>query len=161
MRAVREHVAAFSLALLLGAVASACSSTEHGEDDAHANSATCPGAERVDAWSLPLTKSAGPVTVALESALPSPLGKGKNTLVLSVRDAAGAPLDGASVTVTPFMPDHGHGSTVTPTVRAMGGVRYEVGEVVLPMAGVWELAVAVTPPGAAEARVTFVACIAS
>lgn len=146
-------------AALVVALAAACGSSDH-EPDAHGGeSTTCPSPERLDDWTLPLAKTSGAFTVTVESASPSPLVKGRNTLVVAVRDAAAAPVDGAAVALTPFMPDHGHGSTVLPTVRALGGGRYEVGDVVLPMAGLWELALAVTPPGGAEVRVVFVVCI--
>jgi hypothetical protein len=52
---------------------------------------------------------------------------------------AGAPLDGLTIAVTPFMPDMGHGATVDPTVTAEGDGRYRITDVEVYMAGRWEL----------------------
>ena len=66
--------------------------------------------------------------------------------VLEVADAAGKPVDGATLSVTPFMPDHGHGSSVKPTVTREGGGTYDVTNVYLPMPGLWRLTVTVQMP---------------
>jgi hypothetical protein len=56
------------------------------------------------------------VAVAWVAATPTPPTKGDNTWVLRIRDASGSPLPDAEVTdVRPFMPNHGHGSTIVPT----------------------------------------------
>ena len=60
--------------------------------------------------------------------------------MLSVTDMGGAPLD-ATITVTPMMPDHGHGTpveaVVTPSADTPG--EYEISPINLFMAGLWEV----------------------
>ena len=53
----------------------------------------------------------------------------------------GRPVLGADVRVGCAMPDHGHGMTVRPKVKEIGGGRYRVDGMLLHMAGRWELAV--------------------
>jgi hypothetical protein len=65
--------------------------------------------------------------------------KGQDTWTIEVDDAtAGTPVDGVTMTVTPRMPDHRHGTTpvqVTPT----GSGKYTLDPVNLYMAGYWEV----------------------
>ena len=63
---------------------------------------------------------------------------GRNTFHVEVTSAAGEPLD-AAVTVTPWMPAHGHGSTESPTVTAAGKGRFTAFPVTLFMAGDWQV----------------------
>jgi hypothetical protein len=76
-------------------------------------------------------------------ATPAPPAKGTNAMTLELTDAGGKPIDGATITVTPFMPDHAHGSAVTPVVAPAGPGRYSVTKVYLPMAGLWRITVSV------------------
>jgi hypothetical protein len=81
------------------------------------------------------TGAGGDFTFAVTSD-PSPLGLGRNTLYIEVT-ADGAPVDGAQVEVDPEMPAHGHGSTESPQVEALGGGRYRAFPVTLHMPGHW------------------------
>ncbi len=54
---------------------------------------------------------------------------------------AGQPVEGAVITVTPFMPEHGHGSTDTPHVIESGGGVYRATPVTFIMSGTWEVTV--------------------
>ena len=56
------------------------------------------------------------------------------------------PVDGLAITVLPWMPDMGHGASVTPTVTAAGGGRYVVENVELFMPGKWELRTTLAGP---------------
>jgi hypothetical protein len=102
---------------------------------------------QADVYAPGLTKAAGTMTVKLVEAKPGPPVKGNNELTLEVLDASGQPVDGATVTVTPWMPDHAHGSAVKPTVTPTGGGRYHVTDVYLAMAGLWQIKVDVQPAG--------------
>ena len=74
--------------------------------------------------------------------------------------AAGKPVDGAKLTVTPFMIDHGHGSAVTPIVTPAGDGKYTISKVYLSMAGLWRITVSVVPPaGTAATEVTYSFCL--
>lgn len=66
---------------------------------------------------------------------------GVNRLNLLIHKADGAELTGAEITVTPWMPEHGHGVWEKPVVTELGGGRYHVENAVLIMAGRWDMKV--------------------
>jgi hypothetical protein len=94
--------------------------------------------------------SAGMLDFQMMSADPAPPARGNNTWVIQVMSMnAGVdatPLDGASITVTPYMPAHGHGTPVVADVTDMGSGQYELSPVNLWMPGVWQTTIAVTTP---------------
>jgi YtkA-like protein len=71
--------------------------------------------------------------------VPTPLVRGVGEVKLVVRDAAGAPVDGLSVDLQPWMPAMGHGSSTVPVVTGAGGGVYVASDVALLMAGEWQL----------------------
>ena len=71
----------------------------------------------------------------------------QNRLHLRLTDSAGQPVAGASVTVDPQMPIHGHGSTQVPEVEALGEGRYEAWPMTLIMSGPWEIFVRIEVQG--------------
>jgi hypothetical protein len=80
----------------------------------------------------------GALVVAVRTS-PQPPSRGTNDVELTVTSAAsGAPVDGLTVDVEPWMPAMGHG-TATPTVTANGSGVYLVSEVYLYMPGTWLL----------------------
>lgn len=86
---------------------------------------------------------AGDLTI--EAALrPDPPREKGNTLLITLADAAGAPVDGVAVTVTHVMPAMGSMPEMrgTASVSGKGGGRYEA-RFDLPMGGSWTLEVAV------------------
>jgi hypothetical protein len=83
--------------------------------------------------------AAGALTVAVRTAPDQPPARGISSWELTVTDASGKPVDGLTVGAVPWMPAHGHGSSVEPTVTARGGGVYDVENVVLFMPGRWEL----------------------
>lgn len=70
---------------------------------------------------------------------PAPPDKGNNTWTLELADPGGAPVDDVTIEVEPFMPDHGHGTTVPAAVTPMGDGVYELDPVNLFMPGLWEI----------------------
>jgi hypothetical protein len=87
------------------------------------------------------------LTFTLVSSVPAPPGRNDNAWVIEIEDAGGA-LVGATVEVTPFMPDHRHG-TPTPAVVTEDDApgRYLADPVNLFMPGLWEITVEATPAG--------------
>ena len=70
---------------------------------------------------------------------PQPPVKGVNAVQYQITDAAGGPVDGLDVTAFPWMPAHGHGTSVQPTITAEGAGIYQIVNVYLYMSGRWEL----------------------
>jgi nitrogen fixation protein FixH len=85
---------------------------------------------------------ADPGTLAVrahsESAAPA---LGENVLLVEVDDASGAPLSGATVTVSSWMPAHGHGSPDEAVVTETSPGHYRAAPVTLHMPGSWEITV--------------------
>ena len=136
-------------------------STDNGTSGAAQSTDTsaCAMDTRKDTYSAGLAKQAGALSIKLMEATPAPPQKQSNAMTLQVVDGAGKPVDGATLSVTPFMPDHGHGSSVKPTVKAMGGGLYDVTNVYLPMPGLWRITVTVQMPNVAPQDAAFSFCI--
>jgi hypothetical protein len=58
----------------------------------------------------------------------------------------GAPVDGLTLNIVPWMPQMKHGADLTPTVTAETGGKYMVTNLNFIMAGLWELKTAVSGP---------------
>jgi hypothetical protein len=153
-------------ALLTFAVLSCTAVVACSSDDSSSSSSStggpatgCAADNRKDIYTAGLTKPAGDLQVKLLESKPGPPIKGTNELQIEVMDAGGAPLDGATVTVTPFMPDHGHGSALPPVTKPLGGGKYTVEKVYLSMSGLWRLTVSVQMPGGAIKEAAFQFCV--
>jgi hypothetical protein len=106
-----------------------------------------------------MSKPAGTLAVKILDSEPGPPIKGVNTMNLEVTDASGAPVDGAKITVTPWMPDHAHGSSVVPSVAPAGGGKYTVSNVYFIMAGLWEVKFTVQSGAAQPQEADFFFCL--
>lgn len=152
----------FGLSLGLGAaLATGACSDDGDEDDLSYNCAT---ETRADEFVLGLTKpgESGRYMFKLVGADPAPPARGDNSWVLGVETTASpaAPVTGAPMTVTPFMPDHEHGSGKTVTITPMTNAgEYKLEPVNLWMPGLWEVTVQVT--GAQSDRAVFRFCLPS
>jgi hypothetical protein len=120
----------------------ACSS-EHETGHSVIADTACARDTRKDAYVAGLEKKTASFSIKLVESKPGPPTKGTNEMVLLVADLAGTPIDGATVTVVPWMPDHAHGTAMKPTTSSMGGGLYRVTPVSLTMAGLWQIKVAV------------------
>lgn len=58
---------------------------------------------------------------------------------LSITDSTGAPVAGATLTIVPFMPAHGHGGSVLPTVTESSPGVYVATPLDFYMSGTWQL----------------------
>lgn len=91
----------------------------------------------------------GAIQAEVRTSPTQPPTHGVLSVELTLRDAAsGAPLDGLTVDVQPWMTAMGHGSSVKPTVTGGGAGHYVATNVNLFMPGRWELRTTVT--GAVE-----------
>lgn len=81
----------------------------------------------------------GVFTFVLVSSNPAPPADETNALVVQVLDASGQPVPGATLSaVTPTMPLMSHG-TSTPAIVANGDGTFNVSNVYLFMAGLWQI----------------------
>jgi hypothetical protein len=82
-----------------------------------------------------------------------PPTRGVSTVWLAVSDAAsGEPTTGLELTVVPWMPAMGHGTSVKPAIEAAGDGQFVVSRVNLYMGGKWDLRIAIS--GAVTDRAT-------
>jgi hypothetical protein len=66
------------------------------------------------------------------------------TVRIAITDAAGVPVDGATIHINGGMPQHGHGLPTRPRVtRALGNGLYEIEGVRFNMGGWWEFKLAI------------------
>jgi hypothetical protein len=76
---------------------------------------------------------------------PQPPTNGRVAVRYVITDVASSqPVDGLSMSVVPWMPAMGHGTSVTPAISAVGAGVYDVSNVYLFMPGEWQLRTALT-----------------
>jgi hypothetical protein len=73
---------------------------------------------------------------------------------VTIADAAGRPVNDASITVLGGMPAHAHGLPTTPQVKSLGGGRYLIEGLKFHMPGAWAVALRIKA-GAVTDSVTF------
>jgi YtkA-like len=144
------------------AVVAAC----HGGDappDADEGLA-CMTAMRGDIYTVGLERSGagGALDFKLMTATPSPPAFNDNTWVIQINTmtsgVVGNPATGASLIVTPFMPDHQHG-TLKVNVEAMPDPgQYKLTPINMWMPGLWETTIE-AQAGAVSDRVVYKFCI--
>jgi len=74
---------------------------------------------------------------------------GYDAAQLAITDGSGAPVTGLALTIVPFMPAHGHGASVDPTVSESAPGVYVATPLDFFMAGHWELMTAISRTGQA------------
>lgn len=121
----------------------------------------CSKETRADTYAAGMSKTgAQGFEFRLMEAAPTPPAKGDNDWTIEVLDASSTPMDGISLDITPFMPDHGHGTTVnadiTPTQEAG---TYDVNPVNLWMPGYWEITVDASDDSGPLDSAVFAFCI--
>ena len=118
---------------------------------------------RADAWTLPIHKTSEKGTFAvtlMASQAPVPvIGDNHTTWTVQVADPNGAPLAGATLTATPYMPDHHHGTSVPAAVTpAATAGQYTIEPLYFFMAGYWQITIAITA-GDVSDSVVFSLCL--
>ena len=113
------------------------------------------GRAPVDTYVAGLEKSGamGRVVLTLVESDPLPRDLTLYTWQLLLTDTEGNPIDGARIVAEPRMPDHGHGThpQFTEATAVDGAGRYELADMNLFMAGVWQINIVVTLNGADDA----------
>jgi YtkA-like len=147
---------AVAVALLCALGLPACGSSDASPPTAaqHDTSATCDGDPRANVYSAGMTQASenGKFTLQMLNADPAPPAKGDNKWDIKLTDAAGAPLNDATITVKPFMPDHGHGTSIDAVVTpaGSGGGEYSISPVNLWMPGLWQVTLSTDAAGATD-----------
>ncbi|HEY1547473.1 MAG TPA: FixH family protein [Kofleriaceae bacterium] len=144
--------------IVAAVVACACS-TKH----AAPHKAGCENTARIDALAGGFVKhgASGRFDVKLISMAPVTPARGDNAWVIELDATSGAAISGADIIVTPFMPDHGHGTPVKVGVTASATPgQYTLSPINLWMPGYWEISIAATS-GADHDAAVFELCIAS
>ena len=95
---------------------------------------------------LTVASASGQLTIALWWSPQQPT-VGYDATQLSITDAAGTPVTGLALTIVPFMPAHGHGASVEPTVSETTPGVYVATPLDFFMAGHWELMTAIAGGG--------------
>ncbi|MEO8800946.1 MAG: FixH family protein [Polyangiaceae bacterium] len=145
------------------ALAGGCSSSSPDAQPQPATSSPslCATDSRAEAFSAGMEQmgSSGALGVKLTSIDPNPVFKGDNDWKVTVVDASGNAVVGATITAKPFMPDHGHGSSIVPTVTEAGGGSYDVNHLNLFMPGIWQVTFAVTTAAGVHDAAVFTFCV--
>jgi hypothetical protein len=133
-----------------------------GDDAGGDGELRCDQETRADQYApgMIATGDDGVFRIVLVESLPGPPEKGDNQFTLEVLEAASdTAVPSATLSVTPFMPDHNHGTPITPIVSdgASPG-EFQVDRINLWMPGLWEVQIGVSA-GPSEDRVVFAFCI--
>src|SRR5262245_6834357 len=122
-------------------VLAACG-TDPGDDEEPVD---CAKVTSVDTFVVGLEKlgTSAQLDFRLMSVSPAPPTRGDNDWIVQINSMSsgvvGAPLDGATLKVTPFMPAHGHTSGVTCEITALADPgTYKLSPVNMSMNGIWE-----------------------
>ena len=95
----------------------------------------------------------------------TPSRQQRGTWVIQINwEATGAPVTGASLTVTPFMPDHQHGpGDYTPQVQELVAPappgQYQISDINTWMPGYWEITIDAMTPDKVEDSAVFKVCV--
>jgi len=144
----RDASTRFRSTLFLALALGACGGSSQSAPSDAGDVVDCSTDSRVTAYAQNLTvnSKSNAMKFVLVSSNPAPPAKGTDIWSLRVTDVAGQPLSGLSLSVVPYMPDHGHFSPVTPQVTSNGGGNYTVGNIYFFMPGVWQTTFTSTSP---------------
>ena len=142
----------------------ACSSSSGGADAT--DMVDCSTISGTDTFTVGLEHqgTSGLVDFKMMSAMPAPPARDDNTWIIQLNSMAsgvvGNPIDGATMTATPFMPSHQHGTPKQVVITPTGTTgQYQLSPVNMWMPGVWETTIKVTSPQTDSAVFKF--CIPS
>lgn len=157
---MRSLVFPLAIATLAACGSGGGSSTPDADENA-----ACLAAKRGDDYVQGLERLGknGAIDFKLMSADPAPPARPDNIWVIQINamtgGMVGAPVTGASIVVTPFMPDHQHGTAIKAQVEAMPDAgQYKLSPINLWMPGYWETTLTVS--GSVSDSVVYKFCIA-
>jgi hypothetical protein len=94
---------------------------------------------------LTMASASGGLNIGLWWSPPQPT-VGYDATQLAITDTTGAPVTGLTLAIIPWMPAHGHGASVLPTVSEIAPGVYVATPLDFFMAGNWELMTAISRP---------------
>lgn len=148
-----------ALALCLFTACSDDSSSGGSGGSAGGGNDPCGGAGETFTAGIEKPGAQGRLSFELMDSNPAPPQVGDNRWTLSLSATDGTPVEGASVTVLPEMPAHGHASPKQPGVTDEGGGIYVLEPVNFNMPGVWEITIDATPATGDADSAMFAFCI--
>jgi hypothetical protein len=92
----------------------------------------------------------GMLTFELVASDPQPPASGpgvEDTFTMEFLDSSGKPVTDAQICITPYMPQMGHGASVTPTATLQSDSTFTISNLNLFMPGVWQISFAVCAAG--------------
>jgi hypothetical protein len=99
-----------------------------------------------------IVNESGALSIEARTGPDQPPTRGLSTVELDIIDAhSGEPRDGLELTVVPWMPAMGHGTSVKPALEAVGGGHYVISNVNMYMGGAWDLRIAISAADAEAA----------
>ena len=119
----------------------------------------CATETRADTFVVGLDKrgAATALDFKLVQADPAPPARNDNTWQLQISAMSGGVVGntvaGASLTVTPFMPDHQHGTPIQVGITDKGGGMYQLSPVNMWMPGLWETTIQATSASGSDQAV--------
>ncbi len=145
----------FMLLLVLVMLAGACGGTEEGQRQVSA----CSGETRADTYVQGLEKSGDIYRIRLLEAIPGPPEVGDNQWTFELYKDAGK-VSTATITVRPWMPDHGHGTTPMyyQATASSNSDTFELGAIDLFMPGFWTMTFQVDEPSVSD-EIVFGFCL--
>jgi len=149
MTSTRRILAVSSIAAALAA----CGGDDGFEDDP----VDCAAEARDDDYVAGMVKTGERWSFALVDAAPAPPDEGDNTWSLHIADGE-AGVEGLALTVTPWMPDHDHGTPIAAVATEAAGGDYTVAPINLWLPGLWEVTVEGSD-GASTDSAAFAFCI--
>ena len=160
---MRAHLLSPRLISAISVLAAAgCGGGQTGPDADEATACMTSGRGDTYAVGLQHTGMNALYVFKLMSAMPAPPGRNLNVWVIAITwEATGAPVTGASLTVTPFMPDHQHGpGAYTPQVMELATPgQYQISDINTWMPGYWEITIDAMTPDKVEDSAVFKFCI--
>ena len=137
------HRLALAVALASAVVGGACGGSGAGPAQ--------PSLDFSGPAALTMTSASGQLDVGVRWS-PNPPALGFDAAELTLTDASSAPAAGLKLTMLPWMPAHGHGTSTTPTVTETAPGVYVATPIDFYMAGQWELRTTIA--GAVDDMVT-------
>ncbi len=152
-----------TLLVMVGAFClAACGSSPTGLTPVDAgNFIDCTHDPRVSQYAPNLTvkSTSGALNFVLLSSNPAPPAAETNVWSMRITNGTGVNQANVVANVLPFMPDMGHGTSITPSMSANSDGTYTVQPLYLFMAGIWSITFTTVPASGPSDSAVFFFCV--